>query len=257
MRSSRPSRARKRRARIAARIRSRRVSSCASGVMRACASRMPGRRPSAASASVASVALSKAARASSSSSTVKPAGTFASKGNMCRSRSQSACSVSILRPPGVSTERAKSRRLSSSWARLVGLPVRRSKSSASAASSSVTQRPSRSKTRIAMLAAAALVKVRQRMRPGGVPERRSRTTRSVSTLVLPAPALAETQAETSGSAARRWRSCVSGSTLKGGLLKPRPPPQATIRAPARGGRSRRHNARISGRAARRRPPCRS
>ena len=57
-------------------------------------------------------------------------------------------------------------------------------------------------------AAAALVKVRHRMRPGGEPASSSRSTRSVSTLVLPAPAFADTQAETRGSAARRWSSVV-------------------------------------------------
>ena len=62
-----------------------------------------------------------------------------------------------------------------------------------------------SNTRFAMLAAAALVKVRQRIFAGSTPSSSSRITRCASTWVLPEPALAETQAETAGSDAAIWR----------------------------------------------------
>ena len=50
-----------------------------------------------------------------------------------------------------------------------------------------------------MLAAAALVKVRQRIFAGSVPLSSRRITRCASTWVLPEPALAETQADAAGS----------------------------------------------------------
>ena len=69
-----------------------------------------------------------------------------------------------------------------------------------------------------MLAAAALVKVRQRMRPGAQPSSSSRTTRSVSTFVLPAPALADTHAEARGLAARRCASLVYCGMTRSDLI---------------------------------------
>ena len=57
-------------------------------------------------------------------------------------------------------------------------------------------------TRADMFAAAAFVKVRQRMREGGAPASSRRSTRCTSTWVLPEPALADTQAELSGFEAR-------------------------------------------------------
>ena len=65
-------------------------------------------------------------------------------------------------------------------------------------SSSAVHGAARSNTRFAMLAAAALVKVMQRMRAGSTPSSSSRITRCASTWVLPEPALAATQAETAG-----------------------------------------------------------
>ena len=59
-------------------------------------------------------------------------------------------------------------------------------------------------------AAAALVKVRQRIRCGGVPASIRLSTRSVSTLVLPVPADAATHTEAPGSAAPRWLALGSG-----------------------------------------------
>ena len=76
----------------------------------------------------------------------------------------------------------------------------------SASSSSVTQWPSVENTRSAMLAAAALVKVMQRIFSGGTPSSSSRITRCTSTWVLPEPALAETKADAAGSDAR---ACVA------------------------------------------------
>src|SRR5262249_27433061 len=55
------------------------------------------------------------------------------------------------------------------------------------------------KMRFAMLAAAALVKVRHRIFAGSVPSKSRRMTRCASTWVLPEPALADTQADTAGS----------------------------------------------------------
>ena len=68
----------------------------------------------------------------------------------------------------------------------------------SAVSSSAVQRRSSSNTRFAMLAAAALVKVMQRIFAGSTPSSSRRITRCASTWVLPEPALAATQAETAG-----------------------------------------------------------
>ena len=62
--------------------------------------------------------------------------------------------------------------------------------SSSAASSSAIHSASRSNTRFAMLAAAALVKVMQRIFAGSTPRSSSRITRCASTWVLPEPALA-------------------------------------------------------------------
>ena len=62
-----------------------------------------------------------------------------------------------------------------------------------------------------MLAAAALVKVMQRIFSGATPSSSSRITRCASTWVLPEPALAATQADTAGSEASICcRSTVSG-----------------------------------------------
>ena len=71
----------------------------------------------------------------------------------------------------------------------------------SASSSRLVQSESVLKMRLAMLAAAALVKVRPRICAGGAPPSRSRSTRWVRTCVLPLPALADTQAEADGSEA--------------------------------------------------------
>ena len=102
-----------------------------------------------------------------SSSTAKRAGTLASNGTRCSSRSQKAWMVSIFSPPGVSTRAGEQR---AARAALGAASARAPSSSVSSltrlSSSSVTQRPRRSNTRIAMLAAAALVKVRHRIRPG-------------------------------------------------------------------------------------------
>ena len=87
-------------------------------------------------------------------------------------------------------------------AALAGMASARS-SASSAESASPTQRPSLACRRSAISAAAALVKVRQRIRPGSAPPSISRSSRSVSSLVLPDPAEAATKAETAGSAASR------------------------------------------------------
>src|SRR5260370_38002464 len=87
----------------------------------------------------------------------------------------------------------------------------------SASSLSAVHCASRSNTLVAMLAAAALVKVRQRILAGGVPPSKRRIARCASTEVLPEPALAETQAESEGSEASRWRSSTSPG-ISGGVV---------------------------------------
>ena len=91
---------------------------------------------------------------------------------------------------------------------------------------------------VSINAAAARVKVRQRMRPGTCPGSSSnRSTRSISTLVLPEPAEAPTQAETAGSEAAR---CCCSARARALSLMPAPahPRPRPIRQGARGGRSR-------------------
>ena len=135
--------------------------------------------------------------------------TFASKGKRCSNRSQKAWMVWIFKPPGVSTVRAKRRRAKARSVNAKGAPVLRI-SLSSASSSSVVHFDNVSKTRRDIFAAAALVKVRQRIFDGGVPASSRRITRWVSTWVLPEPALAETHAVTPGSAARVCAASVSG-----------------------------------------------
>ena len=67
--------------------------------------------------------------------------------------------------------------------------------------------------RLAISAAPALVKVRHRIADGGVPRSSSRSTRAVSTWVLPVPAEADSAAWTSGSDAR----CLSALEPEKGL----------------------------------------
>ena len=147
-------------------------------------------------------------------------------GKRCSSFSQKAWMVRILRPPGVSTVRANRRRaasISPRSARGGGAPVATMAASRAGPSSRV-QRASSSNTRIDMLAAAALVKVRHRIRPGGTPASSSRSTRWARTCVLPEPAFAETQAEVPGSEARRWRASVSAGILRASRVPPVTPP---------------------------------
>src|SRR5687768_5681431 len=65
--------------------------------------------------------------------------------------------------------------------------------------------------RLAISAAAALVKVRHRIDEGGVPRRSSRNTREVRTCVLPVPAEADSAAWTSGSDAEAWEPSNRGN----------------------------------------------
>ncbi len=130
-----------------------------------------------------------------SSSTSKRAATLASNGNRCRSWVQKPWMVCTLRPPGVSSASAnncRARRRSAAEGRPT--PAACIAASRPASSRRVHLRNS-SNTRFAMLAAAALVKVMQRMRAGSTPDSSSRITRCASTWVLPEPALAATKAE--------------------------------------------------------------
>ena len=78
-------------------------------------------------------------------------------------------------------------------------------------------------TRSAMLAAAALVKVMQRIFSGGTLSSSSRITRCTSTWVLPDPALAETNADEAGSDARVWVARTAGGIGRGAFTIPRSP----------------------------------
>ncbi|GAV36248.1 hypothetical protein ROTAS13_03935 [Roseomonas sp. TAS13] len=155
--------------------------------------------------SAASRASASRVAESASSSMANCGGSSASSGKERSSDWQKAWIVAIRIPPGCSSTRQNSLRAVASCAGGTGSPVSASISPRRSASSVTAQRPRRRLSRIAISAAAALVKVRQRMRPGSVPSRSSRrSTRSVSTLVLPEPAEAPTQAERRGSEARRW-----------------------------------------------------
>ena len=105
-------------------------------------------------------------------------------------------------------------------------PARRSAPAAppraSASSGAVAQAASRSSMRAVISAAAALVKVRQRMPSGSVPPSSSRSTRSDSTRVLPVPALAVTQTEDAGSAARRCAGVGARGSAQADRLRARP-----------------------------------
>ena len=105
-------------------------------------------------------------------------------------------------------------------------------SPSSAASSSVTHLPRVFCSRTAISAAAALVKVRHWMRSGLAPASIRRSSRSVSSLVLPEPAEAATKADTAGSEAS---SC---SALARSRAPSPPPPQGegTQRSPSPCGR---------------------
>jgi hypothetical protein len=108
----------------------------------------------------------------------------------------------MLRPPGRSSISANKRR---AWGRreLSGeAPVKAVISAIKRSSDAVAQTPNWRWIRSRISAAAALVKVRQRIAPGFAPERRSRNTLSVKTFVFPVPALADTHAEWEGFEAR-------------------------------------------------------
>ena len=85
-----------------------------------------------------------------------------------------------------------------------------------AASSSAAHLVSSANSRFSISAAAALVKVMATMCSGGTPFSSRRRNRSVRTLVFPVPALADTQAEMSGSAASRCqrRASVEASVTR-------------------------------------------
>ena len=136
-----------------------------------------------------------------SSSTSKRAATSASNGNWCNSRVQKAWMVCTFRPPGVSSALANRRRAMARCVASAVLPVTSLMFSSSAASSSAVHFASVSNTRVAMVAAAALVKVMQRIFAGSSPRSSRLITRCTSTCVLPEPALADTKTERSGSAA--------------------------------------------------------
>ena len=106
--------------------------------------------------------------------------------------------VCTFRPPGVSIATANNLRASARM-RAEGCRPSALICASRPASSSAVHSDNVSKTRVAILAAAALVNVMQRIFSGAVPVSSRRITRSVRTCVLPDPALANTQAETAGS----------------------------------------------------------
>src|ERR1700730_9121473 len=110
--------------------------------------------------------------------------------------------VWILSPPGVSNAHANKRRAAARRSPSLRAPTSWI-SLSHAASSRVVYLASVSYGLVSVLAAAALVNVRQRIFPGSVPSSNRRITRCASTWVLPEPALAETHADTDGSEASR------------------------------------------------------
>ena len=155
-----------------------------------------------------------------SSTTAKWGATRASSGNWPSSDSQKEWMVRILSPPGVSSTSANSSRARVRSSSVAARPSRPPRSSCSAASLAIAHLPRRSLSRLAISAAAALVKVRQRILPGGVPASSRREIRSMRTRVLPVPALADTQTDWVGSAARIWAP-VAPPTVRGASLIPR------------------------------------
>ena len=145
-----------------------------------------------------SAASASASAAPRSSRTANSGGTPASSGKRRKSDWQKAWIVAILALPGLSSTRAKSWRASvvsySSGIR----PISAVSSSSSWPGGSVAQAARRALTRFAISAAAARVKVRQRIRAGSVPSIIKASSRSVSTLVLPVPAEADTHTDASG-----------------------------------------------------------
>ena len=151
-----------------------------------------------------------------------------------RKDSQNAWIVRILSPSGASIVSAN-RRPARSLSSFVACRPRRARNlSSSTLASEAAQSPRRSCRRFAISAAAALVKVRQRIRSGRVPVSRRRVILSIKTRVLPVPALAETHTDCRGSAARAWAP-VSVSAC-GAVLKACDFVHAT-RADVLGGRS--------------------
>jgi len=122
-----------------------------------------------ASSSTSKVNLSSSCVVEASSSTVKRAATLASKGNWCSNRVQKAWMVCTFKPPGVSSAEANSRRARARCTALGLWPVESAISWSSAASPSAVQPASRLNTSFAMLAAAVLVKVMQRILAGSTP----------------------------------------------------------------------------------------
>ena len=74
-----------------------------------------------------------------------------------------------------------------------------------------------------LAAAAALVKVMQRIFSGGTPDSKRRITRCTSTWVLPEPALADTKVDAFGSDARACASRTAGGIGRGAFTIPRSP----------------------------------
>ncbi len=167
----------------------------------------PARTPSASSiagalawARTSSRASVNASSASRSSTNWKCGEISASSGNRRSSDWLKAWMVPIRMPPGRSSTVANSAR--AAWqASTVGSTCRSRNAFASAAGVIVTQRPSVFCSRSDISAAAALVKVRHWMRSGRAPASIRRSSRSVSSLVLPDPAEAATNADTAGSEA--------------------------------------------------------
>ena len=170
------------------------------------------------SSSTSSVNSLSSCAVAASSSTSKRAATSASNGNWCSRRVQKAWMVCTFSPPGVSSALANSRRAMARCVASGVLPVASLIFSSSAASSSVVHSASVSNTRVAMLAAAALVKVMQRIFAGSSPRSSRLITRCTSTCVLPEPALAETNTERSGSAAAIWRALAASGISRARLM---------------------------------------
>ncbi len=206
---------------VASRTISRKVESAtaATATLSACPTSLAG--AAAPRSRTSRVARSSISLCTRSSSTVNRAATSASNGNCCRMRVQNAWIVCTLSPPGTSSAAANSVRARMRVAASIVVTPMSRMAASSAASSSAIQLRSVSNTRTAMLAAAALVKVMQRIFDGSTPPEPpcsiSRITRCASTWVLPDPALAATNAAAPGSDAAACRRRTSSGMMRRAL----------------------------------------
>ena len=154
----------------------------------------------------------------------------ASAGNEASRVCAKAWIVWMRRPPGVSSTRANSRRARCKSGVSFDSPSANN-SLRSSGPGSRTHWANRSPIRLAISDAPDLVKVRHRIAPGLTPCSNSRSTRAVSTCVLPVPADADSAACADGSAARAWSPLRIGKALKRRTMTSGVAPKAPSRHP--------------------------